>query len=98
MNTFPELFSPAYIGQLLVKNRIVMAPMLVSYASPDGEVSERLLNYYEARARGGAGLIVVEAACVDAPTGRESFRQINIDSLRYVAGLQQLAQHIKAYG
>ncbi|ABI68784.1 NAD(P)/FAD-dependent oxidoreductase [Syntrophomonas wolfei] len=98
MKTFPELFSPAYIGKLLVKNRIVMAPMLVSYASSDGEVSERLLDYYEARARGGAGLIVVEAACVDAPTGRESFRQINIDSLRYVAGLQQLAQHIKAYG
>ncbi|MDD2511503.1 MAG: NAD(P)/FAD-dependent oxidoreductase [Syntrophomonas sp.] len=98
MKKFPELFSPAYIGKLLVRNRVVMAPMLVSYASPDGEVSERLLDYYEARARGGAGLIVVEAACVDVPTGRESFRQINIDSLRYVAGLQQLAQHIKAYG
>lgn len=98
MKNYPELFAPGYIGKLLVKNRIVMAPMLVSYANPDGEVSDTLVEYYEARARGGAGLIIVEAACVDAPTGRESFRQLNIDGLRYLAGLDRLARSIKAYG
>lgn len=98
MKAYPELFAPGYIGRILVKNRIVMAPMLVSYANPDGEVSDALVEYYEARARGGAGLIIVEAACVDAPTGRESFRQLNIDGLRYLAGLNRLASSIKAYG
>ncbi|MEN6350056.1 MAG: NAD(P)/FAD-dependent oxidoreductase [Syntrophomonas sp.] len=98
MRNFPELFSPGYIGRMLVKNRIVMAPMLVSFATPDGEVSDTLLDYYEARAIGGVGLIIVEAACVDAPVGRESFRQLNIDSPRYMAGLERLSRTIKAYG
>ncbi|MDD3022669.1 MAG: hypothetical protein PHE26_02070, partial [Syntrophomonadaceae bacterium] len=98
MKSYPDLFSPGYIGNMLIKNRVVMAPMLVSYANPDGEVSDALVEYYEARARGGVGLIIVEAACVDAPTGRESFRQVNIDNLRYLAGLERLARSIKAYG
>jgi 2,4-dienoyl-CoA reductase-like NADH-dependent reductase (Old Yellow Enzyme family) len=97
LETYAALFSPARIGKLLVKNRIVMSPMLVSYGSPDGQVTDNLLAYYEARARGGAGLIIVEAACVDNPTGRESFRQLSIDQLSYVAGLERLAQTIKKY-
>ncbi|MGI5920736.1 MAG: FAD-dependent oxidoreductase [Syntrophomonadaceae bacterium] len=98
MERFPELFAPGYIGNLLVKNRVVMAPMLVAYGTPDGQVSDTTLDYYEARARGGVGLIIVEAACVDAPAGRESFRQLNIDHPRYLAGLERLAKTIKAYG
>lgn len=98
MKKYSELFTPGYIGHMLVKNRVVMAPMLVSYANPDGEVSDALVDYYEARAHGGAGLIIVEAACIDAPAGRESFRQLNVDGLRYLAGLDRLARSIKAYG
>ncbi len=98
MKKYSALFSPAYIGKLLIKNRIVMAPMLSGYAMADGEVSEQLIDYYEARARGGVGLIIVEAACVDSPTGRETFRQLNINNPRFIAGLEGLAQQIKAYG
>ncbi len=75
-----------------------MAPMAVNYAHLNGEVSERQIAYYEARARGGAGLIIVEAACIDAPAGREGFGQIIIDHPRYLRGLNQLADGIKSYG
>jgi 2,4-dienoyl-CoA reductase-like NADH-dependent reductase (Old Yellow Enzyme family) len=61
---FPELFRPGYIGNLWVRNRIVMAPMSTHFAHNNGEVSEALIAHYSARAKGGVGLIIVEAACI----------------------------------
>jgi 2,4-dienoyl-CoA reductase-like NADH-dependent reductase (Old Yellow Enzyme family)/thioredoxin reductase len=98
MLKYPALFSPINVGGVMLKNRIVMAPMAVNYAHLNGEVSERQIAYYEARARGGAGLIIVEAACIDAPAGREGFGQILIDHPRYLRGLSQLADGIKSCG
>lgn len=94
---YSALFSPGRIGGLTVKNRVVMAPMLVSYGLASGEVSQRLLDYYEARARGGVGMIIVEAACVH-PSGLEASNQLRIDQPRYISGLEHLAETIKAHG
>ncbi len=59
-----HLFSPVRIGEMELKNRIIMAPMLTRTANSDGSVSERQMDYYEARAAGGAAMITVEAARV----------------------------------
>ena len=61
-----HLFSPIRIGSMEVKNRIVLPPMTVGYGVPEGTVSEKHRDYYEARAQGGAGLIITEAASVHA--------------------------------
>lgn len=61
-----HLFSPIRIGSMEVKNRIVLPPMTVGYGVPEGTVSEKHRDYYEARAEGGAGLIITEAAAVHA--------------------------------
>ncbi|MEM0031285.1 MAG: hypothetical protein QXV48_03020 [Desulfurococcaceae archaeon] len=50
---FNKLFEPFYIGKVKIPNRIVMTPMVIGYAGPRGEVTEQLIAYYEARARGG---------------------------------------------
>ena len=47
-----------------------MSPMVSGYAAEDGSVSERQIDYYAERARGGVGLIVVENRCIDWKTGR----------------------------
>ncbi|MEN6390512.1 MAG: FAD-dependent oxidoreductase [Syntrophomonas sp.] len=94
---YSALFSPGKIGGLTVKNRVVMAPMLVSYGLASGEVSPRLIDYYEARARGGVGIIIVEAACVH-PSGMEASTQLRIDQPRFISGLEHLAETIKAHG
>ncbi len=98
MEHFPALFSPIQVGNLKLKNRIIMAPMLVGYGHLDGRVSQSTIDYYEARAKGGAGLIVVEAACIDSPAGLEGMGQIHIDDYRYVEGLTRLAHSIKKHG
>ncbi len=98
MEHFPALFSPIQVGDMQIKNRIVMAPMLVGYGHLDGRVSQSTINYYEARAQGGAGLIIVEAACIDSPAGQEGIGQLNIDNSRYLEGLALLSHSIKKHG
>lgn len=59
---FKKIFEPTSIGQMQLKNRIVMPPMGTNYAEEGGAVGQRTLDYYEARARGGVGLIIVEGS------------------------------------
>ena len=72
MEHFPLLFSPFNIGRLSVKNRIVMAPIDTNLADEDGGVTDALLAFYERRARGGVGLLIVENSQVDFPVGKNT--------------------------
>ena len=55
---YKKLFSPGKIGNLELKNRIVMPAMGCSLAEPSGEAGPRMIKYYADRARGGAGLMM----------------------------------------
>ena len=55
-----ELFDPIQIGSMELKNRIAFAPTGMGTAGPEGAVSDQTICHYTARARGGAGLIIVE--------------------------------------
>ncbi len=55
-----ELFEPIRLGPLTLKNRLVMTAMSTGFATPKGEVTERLREYYATCAAGGAALITVE--------------------------------------
>jgi 2,4-dienoyl-CoA reductase-like NADH-dependent reductase (Old Yellow Enzyme family)/thioredoxin reductase len=92
-----ELFKPAVIGKMELRNRIIMAPFEKSYATPRGEVTLRYIDYLAERAKGGAGLILVESMCVD-PVGRLRIRQLNIDDDRLIPGLKRLADAVHAHG
>jgi 2,4-dienoyl-CoA reductase (NADPH2) len=63
--TFEHLLRPGRIGTMAVRNRLVMSPMETMYGTPDGLPSERTRDYFEARARGGVGLITVGATGID---------------------------------
>ncbi|MCK4353672.1 MAG: FAD-dependent oxidoreductase [Dehalococcoidia bacterium] len=57
--TFSKLFEPANIGQVRLKNRIAMAPMeTIGMINPDGSLTQRAIDYYVERAKGGVGLII----------------------------------------
>ena len=73
---YPHIFEPMTIRRMTVKNRIVMTPMGTNYGEQNGEMSFLHINYYEQRAKGGTGLLIVENASVDSPqvpTERHSF-------------------------
>jgi 2,4-dienoyl-CoA reductase-like NADH-dependent reductase (Old Yellow Enzyme family)/thioredoxin reductase len=98
-SVYPQLFSPGRIGSVELRNRIVMAPMGTELAGLDGSVSERMIDYYEARARGGAALVTVEYSDVD-PVGVASIRRYppGIDRDEHVAGWERLARAIHRHG
>jgi 2,4-dienoyl-CoA reductase-like NADH-dependent reductase (Old Yellow Enzyme family) len=91
------LLTPARIGQVEIKNRIVMPPMTTRLSDEDGFVTEHTINYYMARVRGGVGLITVEMA---SPTreGRHRARELGIYSDRFLRGLTRLVAAIHAGG
>lgn len=62
MTEYPRLFAPLALGPRTVRNRVVFTAHLTNFAV-DGLPTERHAAYYEARARGGAGLIITEEQC-----------------------------------
>lgn len=63
--TFHNLFTPVKIGTMEVPNRFVVPPMCNNFASTNGSLSDQSLAYYAERAKGGFGLITIEATVVD---------------------------------
>jgi len=101
-NRFKKIFEPTNIGKMRVKNRIVMPPMGTNYAEAGGAVSQRMLDYYEARARGGVGLIIVEGSapslkCTTSPQGSPSY-QASLGDDRFILGWRRLTDAAHKYG
>ena len=61
---FNAMFQPINIGPMTVKNRFVVPPMGNNFANTDGSMSEQSAAYYRERAKGGFGLITIEATVV----------------------------------
>lgn len=94
--TYTKLFSPGRIGTLEIPNRMVMPAMVTCYA--EGHyVSQRLINYLEARARGGVGMIIQEFATVD-PLGPIVPNQVGVYEDDCIPGLQRMAEAIHKHG
>ncbi|MCL6558932.1 MAG: FAD-dependent oxidoreductase [Firmicutes bacterium] len=89
------LFTPVKIGSLEVRNRIVM-PAIHTGFSPDGHINDRIVNYFETRAGGGAGLIIVGGCAIDE-VGKAPM-MIHVSRDKFIPGLQRLAGAIKKHG
>jgi 2,4-dienoyl-CoA reductase-like NADH-dependent reductase (Old Yellow Enzyme family)/thioredoxin reductase len=93
---FSQLFKPFRLGTLEIKNRIVMPAMVTLLANENGGVTERMIDYYRERARGGVGLIIVESAYVkeeDRDRGR-----LGIENPQLQVGLSELSETIQEDG
>ena len=86
------------IGGCEIKNRIVMPPMLMGFANLDGTPTEQLINYYEERAKGGAGLIMTEITRVNDLTGSGAFAQLSVSHDYNIKPLSRLAERIHLHG
>jgi 2,4-dienoyl-CoA reductase-like NADH-dependent reductase (Old Yellow Enzyme family)/thioredoxin reductase len=98
MRCFEKMFESAFMGTLEVKNRVVMAPMATRLASENGAVTQRLIDYYVERAKGGVGTIITEAVCFDYPLGAFSPNNLRIHHNSHIAGHNELVEFVHAYG
>lgn len=91
-----KVFSNKKIGNLDIKNRIVLPPMVCfSFANEGGFVSEKNIDHYRQIAENGVGLIIVEANAIE-PEGRLSIDQLGIWDDKYIDGLSKIADTIHA--
>jgi 2,4-dienoyl-CoA reductase-like NADH-dependent reductase (Old Yellow Enzyme family) len=95
MNTSPDVFSPAKLGPLTLRNRIIKAATFEA-ATPDAVVTDDLINYHRRPAAGGIGMTTV-AYCAVAPGGRTDGWQIWMRP-EAVPGLRRLTDAIHAEG
>jgi 2,4-dienoyl-CoA reductase (NADPH2) len=90
-----KLFEPITVGRMKLKNRIAM-PAIHHCYTPEGFVNERLIKYYETRARGGAGLITIGGCTIDL-IGQGPM-MIGLHDDKYIEGLKKLAGVIQDNG
>lgn len=98
-----NLFEPGNIGKLHLKNRIIMAPMGIgALVEPDGRLSRRALDYYEARAKGGVGMITTCFTCVDDRVEKKTENGLGviarIDQAIHINSFSELADIVHDYG
>ena len=93
-----KLLETGLIGNVEIKNRIVMAAMGGhGMHEPDGDWGERYLAYFEARARGGVGLITTEATFVSQALEPFAKSLFNVASDKHLASMRRLADILHSY-
>jgi 2,4-dienoyl-CoA reductase-like NADH-dependent reductase (Old Yellow Enzyme family) len=97
INNYPSVFDTIDIGKVNLKNRIVFPAFHTNYANPDGTVSDKLIDFYNAIAQGGCGLIFTGAAVVSSDSVAFD-RVMRIDDDRHVPGLSKLFCEIEKNG
>ncbi|HUT83597.1 MAG TPA: 2-enoate reductase, partial [Thermodesulfobacteriota bacterium] len=93
-----KLLEPGRIGNVEIKNRIVMAAMGAhGLHEPDGDWSERFIAYYEAWAAGGVGLITTEMTFVSQALEPFAKSLFNVASDKHLASMRRLAEILHSY-
>lgn len=98
MTNLSHLLAPGRIGPLQLRNRIVMAPMGSNFAEADGHCGERIQAYYEARAAGGAGLLIMGVCAIAFPAGTAEPYQVGVSDDAFIPGLARLAARVHQHG
>lgn len=86
------------IGTMTVKNRTVMTAAEVSLGQTDGRPTEKLMDYYVERAKGGVGLIIPGVTRVNDMAGASTFTQLAMSQDYHIEPMREFADRIHEYG
>lgn len=86
---YAKLFQPFQTGNIRLKNRLVMSPMTMNYATTEGIATEKLVHYYLERAKGGVGLMIVEGTFFKVE-GKGYRNQLGLSSPKHAEKLRKL--------
>jgi 2,4-dienoyl-CoA reductase-like NADH-dependent reductase (Old Yellow Enzyme family)/thioredoxin reductase len=95
--SYSKIFTPGKIGRMEVKNRFVMPPMVRNYADAHGLVTPRYVAHIERIARGGVGMMILEASFI-SPEGKGFVNELGVHSDKVIPGLKKLAAAAHAHG
>lgn len=95
---YEQLCKPGKIGNMTVKNRVVMVGIGMMTADPGGRPGIREREYFKARADGGAGLIITAVTRVNDRDGAVAPTQLSMSDDRYIEPMAKMAEEIHAHG
>ena len=95
---YAHLLQPGKIGSLYVRNRVIMAPLGSRLTTENGAVTDDMIEFYSQRARGGAGVIVIEAMGIEYPQAVGKPNHVRFHDERYVPGHAKLVEKIHECG
>lgn len=98
MSQYTHLLSPGKLGPVNLRNRIILSPMGDNFADEEGYCTEQMQAYYEARAAGGAGMIIMGVVSVAFPHGTAEPFQCAVSDDKYIPGLAKLAERVHRHG
>ena len=99
MKRFDKLLEPYHLGSVKTRNRIIKTGASSLYWRDDElHMNKTLLAYYEAIARGGVGLLIVESPTIDYPSSSRWSQIYRFDNDNYIEGMSELVQVIHKYG
>lgn len=93
---FCNTFKPMKIGDMLVKNRLVVPPMDSGHSGPNGEITDKTIAYYTARARGGFGMVIIEICAVNSEVAGMP-GELDISKDEFLPQMHKLAEAIQHY-
>jgi len=96
--TYNNLLSSAKIGSLRLRNRIMLSAMGTNYSDAEGFCTERLARYYEARAMGGTGLLILETSAANWPSGASTPNTVGFSKDKFLPGLQDVVARAHKHG
>lgn len=94
---FRRMFEPIKIGNVELKNRLIVPPMVTNFCTEDSFVTERFIKYHEARAQGGWGLITIEQTVI-SKSGKGHPNQPGLWTDEQIEGLSKLTERVHAAG
>ena len=96
---FPRLLEPGQIGKIKTKNRFIKTANGSSFIERSGYVGDRAIAYYEALAKGGIGLLIVESCGVEFPLACQHLdAQFRLSDDKYIPSYAELAKAVHKQG
>jgi len=94
---YPTLFAPFRLGGVTLKNRFVFQPHYTALGTDDGMPSDDHRAYHEARAAGGAAMIIFESTAIH-PTGKMADRFVHAWDPRVIAPYRLITEAVHRHG
>lgn len=95
---YPHVLAPGQIGTLALRNRICLTPMGTNLESEDGTPGERITRFYEERAKGGVGMIIVGVTGVAWPSGVSNPNNMGLSRDEFVPAFRAMTDRVHAHG
>ena len=95
---YTMLLSPGRIGTMTVKNRVVMTAAEMSLGQTNGCPTEKMMDYYEERAKGGVGLIIPGICRVNDMGAASTFTQLAMSHDYHIEPMREFASRIHRHG